>query len=265
MGMPAAGWGANLSPSASPPRSISAVLPAWNEEAVIGEVVTRTDAVLRSLGLDWYEVLVVDDGSRDRTSTVVGDLGLPAVRVIGHPRNLGYGSALRTGFDAARGDAVWLSDSDGQFDPEDLARLLGAYSPDTLVAGRRDARADNAVRRLNARVFFALARALLGPTAGDVDCGFKLFPRELGVGLRSRGALISTELLVRARRSGYRIADVGVGHRPRRTGAATGARPSVVLRAFGELWQLRLHPITPIAGPLSRRSEETGGRRVVAG
>jgi hypothetical protein len=98
------------------------------------------------------------------------------------------------------------------------------------------------VRRVYHKAFFGLVRLGFGPTARDVNCAFKLFPRAVGEGLHAEGALVSTELLVRARRSGYRLMDVGVHHYPRTTGRATGADVRVVVRAFRELWQLRNHP-----------------------
>ena len=107
-----------------------------------------------------------------------------------------------------------------------------------MVCGDRQQRSDSLLRRLNNAAFFTLVRARFGRTARDVNCGFKLFPRAVGCGLSSDGALISTELLVRAREHGHAIVDVPVPHAPRLTGAPTGARPSVVLRAFVELWRL---------------------------
>jgi glycosyltransferase involved in cell wall biosynthesis len=199
--------------------------------------------VLESCGLDAYEVLVVDDGSIDDTGARVEALaGRHAVRVIRHPQNRGYGGALRTGFDNATLDAVWLMDSDGQFDADDLRRVLPLYAPDTLVAGYRAHRRDSLVRRFYHWAFFRLVLVLFGPTVRDVNCAFKLFPRAVGAGLTSEGAMISTELVLRARRAGYRVAEVAIPHYPRRAGVATGANWRVVLRAFGELYRLRRHP-----------------------
>ena len=98
------------------------------------------------------------------------------------------------------------------------------------------------VRRAANAAFFLVVRAALGGSVWDANCGFKLFPRRVGVGLRSDGATISTELLLRARLSGYRIVNVAVPHYPRRTGRATGADARVVARAFRELWRLRREP-----------------------
>jgi len=225
------------------PASISAVLPAFNESAVIAELVERTAQALQACGLKAYEVLVVDDGSWDGTGELAAAVGTRHhVRVLRHPTNRGYGAALRTGFDRAACDAVWLMDSDGQFDPDDLRLLLPLYSGRTLVAGFRAHRSDGMVRRFYHFAFFQLVRGLLGPTARDVNCAFKLFPRPLGAELTSGGAMISTELVLRARRSGYRVAEVAVPHYPRTAGVATGANWRVVRRAFVELYRLRRRP-----------------------
>jgi hypothetical protein len=222
------------------PRSISAVLPAYNEVAVIADVARRTHTALVSAGLSSFEVIVVDDGSDDGTGDAVRSLQreLPQVRVVAHGSNRGYGAALRSGFEAATSEAVWLLDADGQFDPADLSRLLSVYAPDRLVTGYRAQRRDGATRRLYHAAFFGLAGVLVGNSVRDANCAFKLFPRPAGLGLQASGAMLPTELLLRARRLGYDIAEVPIPHHPRTAGAPTGARPAVVARAFVELWRL---------------------------
>lgn len=224
--------------------SVSVVLPAYNEEAAILSVVEATAAALRANGVPHAEIIVVDDGSRDSTATRARQARADGaeVRVVSHIVNRGYGGALRTGFEAASQDAVCLMDADGQFDPADLRVLLAAYAPDRVVAGYRAQRSDPRFRRAANAAFFTVVRATLGEVARDINCGFKLFPRKVGVGLRAEGAIISTELLLRARRSGYRIVEVAVPHYPRRTGRATGTDARVVARAFRELWVLRRDP-----------------------
>jgi len=247
----------------SRPRSISAVLPAYNEVAVIADTVRRTHAALAASGVAVTEVIVVDDGSNDGTgeaaAAVAEELG--SIRVLTHQRNLGYGAALRTGFEAASGEAVWLLDSDGQFDPADLGLLLDRWEPGSLVAGYRARRRDPWPRRLNHAAFFTVVRALTGPTLRDASCAYKLFARELGVGLHSTGAMISTELALRARDRGCRIVEVAVPHHPRTTGSATGARPAVVARAFVELMGLRNHHEDPVAIPGGRAQDSLRRRR----
>ncbi len=228
--------------STSPPTSITAVLPAYNEEALIAGVVRRTAAALAA-SVSRFEIIVVDDGSGDATADRARNAVPDAdVKVLSHPSNRGYGAALRSGFDAAGCEAVWLMDGDGQFDPADIRVLLPLYAQDRVVAGRRINRQDSASRRLSNLAFFSLVRTLFGTVASDVNCAFKLFPAAVGRNLRCDGAMISTELLLRARRSGYGIVEVGVRHHPRLAGRATGSDPRVVMRAFAELWRLRRSP-----------------------
>lgn len=223
-----------------PPDGLSAVLPAFNEAGVIATTVRRTHAALAASGISRFEVIVVNDGSTDATASecrrVMDELS--GVRLVSHDANRGYGAALRTGFEAAREPAIFLMDSDGQFDPDEIGRLLEHWDGRTMVCGYRAQRSDPFARRLSNRAFFAIVNAVVGRTARDVNCAFKLFPQPVGRGLVSEGALISTELLLAGRRRGYRIVDVAVTHAPRVTGAATGANPRVVARAFKELWQL---------------------------
>ena len=223
------------------PGSISAVLPAHNEAEVIGETVSRTVEALRAQGLERFEVIVVDDGSTDRTADILAAMAaaVPELRTLRHPVNRGYGAALRTGFEAAASEAVFLMDADGQFDPADLSLLVSAYGPRRVAFGFRAHRSDPWIRRANHWAFFALVGRLFGPTTRDVNCAFKLFPAHLGRGLSCDGAVISTELVLRARCSGHAIGEVRIPHYPRLTGSPTGARLSVVVRAFGELIRLR--------------------------
>jgi glycosyltransferase involved in cell wall biosynthesis len=219
-------------------------MPAFNEEALIEGTVRRAHAVLSELGLKSFEVIVVDDGSADQTGAIVKRLAdeLPGVRLVQHPSNRGYGAALRSGFEAAQSQTTWLLDSDGQFDCKELSLLLQKYQDNAVVAGKRGHRSDPWIRRMNNAVFFTVVQLVLGAMGADVNCGFKLFPHAVGIGLRSDGAMISTELLLRAKRSGYRIVSVPVHHLPRLAGTPTGNNWRVVLRAFGELWRMRTDP-----------------------
>jgi glycosyltransferase involved in cell wall biosynthesis len=227
--------------------TISAVLPAYNEEAIIEQTVLDLEAVLESL-VDDYEIVVVDDGSRDETIDVLMTLAearpeLP-LRVVRHAQNRGYGAALASGFDAATRELIFMTDGDRQFDVAELARFLPALDAGTdLVIGWRARRADPPVRLLNAWGWKLLVNGLFGYTARDVDCAFKLFRREVwqSVTVHARGATFSAEFLVKARRLGFQVKELPVRHLPRPAGTATGARLDVIARAFRELFQLWRH------------------------
>lgn len=217
-------------------------MPAYNEEANIAPQVLDVLAAVRPLSDD-FEVIVVNDGSRDRTAQMVKELQAQyaQVRLIEHPVNQGYGAALFSGFMGATKELVFLTDSDRQFDLDDLPRLMPLLATADLIAGYRNPRRDPLMRVLNGIGWSALVTLLFGYTARDIDCAFKLFRREIleHIKLESRGATFSAEFLVRAKRAGYRIAEIGVAHHPRRAGSQTGARPDVIVRAFRELFQMR--------------------------
>ncbi|HEY8476291.1 MAG TPA: glycosyltransferase family 2 protein [Chloroflexota bacterium] len=241
--------------------TISAVLPAYNEEALIAETVASVVAALQELAED-YEVIVVNDGSRDRTAAVVERIAQenPRVRCVSHAVNMGYGAALATGFGAATHELVFLTDGDKQFDVRELARFLPLIEHADLVIGYRSPRRDPWLRCLNGWGWNLLVRLLFGYTARDVDCAFKLFRRDVlrDVRVHSRGATFSAEFLIKARRRGYRIVEQPVSHYPRMAGKATGARPAVILRAFRELLRLRLN-----LDALPKDAVETASRNTV--
>src|SRR5262249_17776455 len=151
--------------------SVSAVLPAYNEEAIIADTARTMARVLRDLVPD-YEVIVVNDGSRDATAarveTVAGEGA--AVRVIRHPGDRGYGAALATGFSAATKEWIFITDGDKQFDVRELAGFLPQMDGSDLVIGFRAPRRDPLMRRLNGWGWNRLVRLLFGAVARDVDC-----------------------------------------------------------------------------------------------
>ncbi|HJL03549.1 MAG TPA: glycosyltransferase family 2 protein [Polyangiaceae bacterium LLY-WYZ-15_(1-7)] len=229
---------ASVFPDGPPLEALSVVLPCYDEEANVERVVREAVAVARAAARS-PEVVVVDDGSRDRTPQLLEGLAaeLPELRIVRHAANLGYGAALASGFRAARGAWVFYTDGDGQFDPAELLPLLPRLRSDRVIVGFRAPRSDPPMRVLNGFVWTRLVDALLGVGVRDVNCAFKLFPKSLleRVPMASVGAAIDAELLAGARRLGYGIDEVPVSHRPRVRGRATGAHPRVVLQALVEL------------------------------
>lgn len=234
-------------------RKLSLVLPAHNEAENIEAVVGRASEILPQVVSD-YEIIVIDDGSRDGTDAIVDRLVAadPHVRVVRHEVNRGYGAALTSGFEAATGEAVMFMDSDRQFDISDIRALLPYVPHYEVVAGYRIKRRDPYYRLVFAKIFGLSVWVLFGLRMRDIDCAFKIFRGDMleGIELTTPGALINTELLIRLRQRGASIAQVGVQHYPRPAGESSGGSPKVVFRAMGEtirLW-LRLRREEPVDG-----------------
>ncbi|HXG31214.1 MAG TPA: glycosyltransferase family 2 protein [Thermodesulfobacteriota bacterium] len=223
--------------------SISIVLPAYNEEENIQETVTRVVSYMEK-GLRGYEVIVVNDGSSDGTPRIVERLAKsnPKIILVNHPKNMGYGAALRSGFERASLGYIFFMDSDGQFDISDIDRFLPFLGSFDIVIGYREKRADPFIRSLNTWLYHLFIRFVFHLSVRDMDCAFKLFPRSAYEAVRpvkSGGALFSAELLIKLKRKGFSIKEVPVRHFPRRFGKQTGANIRVILRMFKECWKLR--------------------------
>jgi glycosyltransferase involved in cell wall biosynthesis len=237
---------ASSSHAARVPR-LSYFFPAHNEEANLEGLVEEALATLPSIA-DMFEIIAVNDGSRDRTAEIANRLAAAhpgVVRAIHHEVNRGYGGALRSGFEASRYELLCYTDGDRQFKVADIARLTARMAePDhpDVVAGYRIKRADPFIRIVYARTYKLANRVFFGLRVRDVDCACKLFRREAldGVRVESGGAFFSAELLIRVLTLGRSIVEVGVPHYPRTAGSPTGAKPSVIWRAVKDFWMLRL-------------------------
>lgn len=222
--------------------NLSIVLPAYNEEANVEKAVEHVAAVAQEIGLD-HEIILVNDGSTDRTGEIGHQLTekIPHFRLVEHFPNRGYGGALKAGFAAATGDWIAFTPADNQFDFQEITALLAARDDADIVSGYRADRQDPFIRKLNAWGWNMLVRLLFGYLCRDIDCGFKLFRRDIldHVHIISDGAMIDTEFLAGAKARGYRIAEVPVTHLPRTAGEATGANIRVILRAFRDLVRFR--------------------------
>jgi len=224
---------------------LSIVLPAYNEEANVVAAVEDVSSVAQTLNME-YEIILVNDGSRDRTGEIARTELAPRIanfRLVEHFPNRGYGGALKAGFAAATGDLIAFTASDRQFKFGELTLLLDKLTPDmTLVSGWRVKRQDNFMRRLNGRGWNTVVLLLFGRTIHDIDCGFKVFRREVlnHIRIQSNGAMIDTEMLAEMRARGFKMTDVPVTHLPRTAGSPTGANLKVIVRAFRDLLKFRL-------------------------
>jgi glycosyltransferase involved in cell wall biosynthesis len=221
---------------------LSVFFPCYNEQDVLAELTEKTISVLDNLCRD-YEVIIVNDGSTDETAQIADGLALkyPPVRVVHHDKNKGYGSALASGFDAARKELVFYTDGDGQFDICELVKLFEPIKSCDIVSCYRQNREDNFIRKVNAFCWNKLVCLIFKIKIKDIDCAFKLYRKEIfeKISIESSGALVDTEILVKAYRNGRKITQIPVRHYPRKSGSSSGADIKVILLAFKELFKLR--------------------------
>jgi glycosyltransferase involved in cell wall biosynthesis len=220
---------------------VSVFLPCHNEEGNIERVAVSLEVELPSVARQ-HEIVVVDDGSRDRTGEIADRLAAanPHLKVVHHAVNRGYGAAVISGIRACTQPWVVLCDGDGQFEASDIARLAAKVPEYDVVVGNRTHRADPLMRRVNGKAWTVLMRLLLGIRVSDIDCGLKLFRRDLleGIDLQAKGAMISAELMAQVAGRGAKICEVEVRHLPRVAGEQSGASFKVIARAFRELFLL---------------------------
>ncbi len=227
------------------PQSISVVLPAYNEEACIEEAVKACTDFFPARFAD-CEILVVDDGSKDRTAELVRGLAErhPAVKLVQHAKNQGYGRAIASGFAASRCDLVFYTDADCQFDVREVADLVPLLADADVVLGFRVYRYDSVLRCLLSWVYNQLVRVLFFIRVRDVDCAFKLFERHVieRLELESSDFFVDTEMVARLSRLKARVVEKGVRHYPRTAGHTT-VRASHIPRTLwtvARMW-FRIH------------------------
>jgi glycosyltransferase involved in cell wall biosynthesis len=223
-------------------KNLSVFFPAYNEEENIESSVSQAIDVLKKLYLP-YEVIIVDDGSTDRTGVIADRLAaeIPEVRAIHHRPNRGYGGALRSGFENSRYEWVAFTDADGQFDFAEIKIFLPLTESADLILGYRRGRADSLTRKFFTWGWSLLPRILWGLNVRDYSCGFKLIKKEVYGAVRpieSEEKVFQIEFLVKAKKKGFRFAEVGVSHYPRKKGSQTGANLKVTLKSLREIFAL---------------------------
>jgi glycosyltransferase involved in cell wall biosynthesis len=223
--------------------SLSVFFPAYNDAPSLPGLVAKTFAALEAHVAD-YEVIVVNDGSRDDTAAVLEQLRRqysPHLRVVTHPRNRGYGGALRSGFEAATKEFVFYTDGDSQYDVSELPRLLELVGPDTgLVNGYKLERHDPAHRIWIGKAYNFCARLLFRIRIRDIDCDYRLIRRALlaRIHLTSTSGTICVELVRKLEMTGCGVAEIGVRHYPRLYGKSQFFRLRSLATTLYELVRL---------------------------
>ena len=220
---------------------LSALMPAYNEQEVLPVALEEATAALEDLCETW-ELLVVDDGSTDRTPEILADWAgkVPRLRVVTQEQNSGYSQALIRGFAECRYEMIFYTDADAQFDLHAIADLYPKLAEADMVTGYRLGRQDRWIRFVTSGIYNQLQGWLLGLKVKDVNCAFKLFRRSYfdKVRLSSDGFLIDAEIYARAQAAGLSWIQVGVEHRPRELGSTT-VKTSTVTETLRELWSLK--------------------------
>lgn len=223
--------------------SLSFFMPAYNEEENIQVQVAKLKNVLEKIDFKNYEIIVINDGSRDQTAEKTEEIAKQdsKIRLVNHPKNLGYGEALKTGFNEAKFEWVAFADSDGQFDFSEINNFLAFINEADLILGYRLNRADSFLRKVYTYGWKTLALVLLGLTVKDYSCGFKLIKKKVYqavLPLEAGEKVTQIEFLVKAKKQGFKFAEVGVHHYARKFGIPTGAKIQVVLRSVIDLFKL---------------------------
>jgi glycosyltransferase involved in cell wall biosynthesis len=224
---------------------LSVFLPAYNEEGTIENVILSVKRVVSKIAGKW-EIIVVNDGSTDRTGKIAARLSMddPRIRVVSHSKNEGYGVSLKTGFYNSRYKWISFMDSDGQFDFSEIVNFIQKQKETDadLVIGYYKKRKVSLSKIITSKIWEYVVFLMFGLNIKDIDCGFKLVSRKVIEKIpkleSSRGAFISSELLIKSKKEGFKIVQVPVTHYPRLKGRGTGRNLNVVLRSFVDLFRL---------------------------
>jgi glycosyltransferase involved in cell wall biosynthesis len=260
--------------TSQPTPSLSVFFPAYNDSGTIASLVIAARQTAQKLTSD-FEIIVVNDGSVDATPRIADELArtYPDVRVIHHPKNRGYGGALRSGFATATKDFVFYTDGDAQYDPSEIALLWPKMTPGVdLVNGYKISRSDPLHRIVIGRIYHHTVKILFGLRVRDVDCDFRLLRRTVfdRVQLEKNSGVICLEMMKKIQDAGFRIVEVPVHHYHRAHGQSQFFNFRRVIRTgidVLKLWYVlvvqRTHQRSPDPAAVEGASRRSAGQRVL--
>jgi glycosyltransferase involved in cell wall biosynthesis len=225
---------------------LSVFFPCYNEEKNIQKTVSKAVLTLKKVAQKW-EIILIDDGSKDNTAKVLQKIKKQypkQIKIITHNPNRGYGAALKSGLYNAKYQWIVFTDSDGQFDFSEITKFIKKQQSTKadLVIGYYLSRKVSKATIITSKIWELIVFILFGLHVTDIDCGFKLINKKVVNTIpkleAERGAFISSEFLIKAKKSGFKIVEIGVHHYPRLEGAATGRNIKVILKSFSDLFRL---------------------------
>ncbi len=221
--------------------SLSLIIPAYSDEGTIGKLIADSDALLSQVCND-YEIVVVNDGSKDNTLTVILEAAAkyPNVRVINHEVNQGFGATIRELYLSGTKDLIFSLPGDYQYAPKELLKMAEGLKTHDFVIGLRVHRNDPPRRKMQSKVYNLMLRTFYGHKHKDVN-SIKLFRRSIldKIKLLSHSPFVDAELCIRAERAGFKVIEIPIEHLPRLTQGASGGKLSVILDTFGDLVRMR--------------------------
>ena len=221
--------------------SVSLIIPAYNDEETVGRLIDDGDALLSQIASD-YEIIVVNDGSKDHTLDVIQGRAEvnPHVKVINHPINKGFGYTIRELYLAGTKDFIFSLPGDYQYAPKELVKMAKGLDDYGFVIGLRLHRNDPPRRKFQSKIYNLMLRTFYGHKHKDVN-SIKLFRRAIleRIQLRSQTPFVDAELCIRAERAGFKVVEIPIEHLPRMTQGASGGKFSVIWETFSDLFKMR--------------------------
>lgn len=221
--------------------SLSIFLPIYNESLIIKKVIENIKLIAPNVAKNW-EVIAVNDGSVDETLKTLKTIS--GIKIIDHGINKGYGASLRSGFYNSKYEWIVFTDSDGQFDFSEIEKFIEKQKQTNadLVIGYYKKRQVSKFKIITSKIWEITVFLLFGLWVKDIDCGFKLIRKKVIEKIpkleSQRGAFISSELLIKAKKFGFKIVEIPVTHYPRTTGKGTGRHIRVIIQSFIDLFRL---------------------------
>ena len=225
---------------------LSVFFPCYNEEKNIENTVSKTIPILNKITKKW-EIILINDGSKDNTAKVLQKIKNQyprQVKIITHNPNRGYGAALKSGLYNSKYQWIAFTDSDGQFDFSEIKNLIKKQQSTKadIIIGYYLSRQVSKTTIITSKIWELIVFILFGLKVTDIDCGFKLISKKVVDHIpkleAERGAFISSEFLIKAKKTGFKIVEVGVHHYPRTEGKATGRNIKVIIKSFSDLFRL---------------------------